>query len=830
MYMRNWLSQAESGFENWGRWVIRRPWWVLGAFVLVFGVLLTQLPKLQMDTSTEGFFRQDDPVLIEYERFKERFGSDKAVVLMIRPDDVFAPETLQALTSLHRDLEQELPYLDEVVSLVNVTSVRGEAEQLIVEDLLAEWPESQQARQALKERVLANPIYRDQLISEDGRLTAMVIRPNVMVLDTPEDFAQEDLLDFAADDEAVTEDLLDFGENSPNNSESELLNFADTPAESTADAHELTLAEESQLMAMIKGVTERYRSENFQIYLGGVVAMEATILESMLENMPRFTITALILIAVLLALVFRRISGVVLPLLTVLIALLSTVGLMAATGTPFTIISQILPSFLLAVSIGYSVHLLTIFYQQLQLGQSQPAAIVEALGHSGLAILITSLTTAGGLISFAGVGLAPVGDLGRFGAIGVLIAVLFTLAPLPALLSLLPIKVHQQQQQITAQQDSLMVCIGLYSIQNPRKILLVSSAVLGISFYSALQLEFDHNPIAWMPEGHDLRVSNEAINTEMKGASVAEVVVRSAEENALKSWEWMNALDQFNREAEATAVGALAVGKSTSMADTLKQIHQALNENRADFYAIPKDPALIAQELLLFENSGGDDLERQVNPLYTTARITIKMPWLNANQYAPVLQELRTKGERIFGSLGEFHLTGMIVLLAETVVLMIDSMLQSYLIAGLVITLLMVLMLGRLRLGLISMIPNFLPIVLGLGVMHWVGLPLDLMSILVGSIALGLAVDDTIHFFHNFQRYLQETGNPEEAVRRTLNTTGRAMLFTSVVLSIGFFSYTISEMNNLFSFGLITGLTILFAFLADLLVAPALMGLLHPKK
>jgi predicted RND superfamily exporter protein len=138
--------------------------------------------------------------------------------------------------------------------------------------------------------------------------------------------------------------------------------------------------------------------------------------------------------------------------------------------------------------------------------------------------------------------------------------------------------------------------------------------------------------------------------------------------------------------------------------------------------------------------------------------------------------------------------------------------------------------LGRLRLGLISMIPNFLPIVLGLGVMHWVGLPLDLMSILVGSIALGLAVDDTIHFFHNFQRYLQETGNPEEAVRRTLNTTGRAMLFTSVVLSIGFFSYTISEMNNLFSFGLITGLTILFAFLADLLVAPALMGLLHPKK
>ena len=797
--------------------------------MLLFMALLTQLPKLQLDTSTEGFFRQDDPVLIEYERFKERFGSDKAVVLMIRPDDVFSPETLKALTSLHRELEKELPYLDEVVSLVNVTSVRGEAEKLIVEDLLKDSPETSEARQELRARVLSNPIYRDQLISEDGRLTAMVIRPTVMVLDELELASQAELLDFATNDQSVTEDLTDFDENPPSTTADALLSFDEEPQQAT-NAHELTLEEESRLMAVLKSITGRYQSENFQIYLGGMIVMETTILASMLENMPRFTITALMLIAVLLALVFRRISGVILPLLTVVIALLSTVGLMAATGTPFTIISQILPSFLLAVSIGYSVHLLTIFYQQLQIGNSRQESIVEALGHSGLAVLITSLTTAGGLVSFAGVGLAPVGDLGRFGAIGVLIAVLFTLAPLPALLTILPIQANQKSEASKTQQDSLMVHFGVFSLYNPWKVLLVSGAVLGVSFFSALQLEFDHNPIAWMPEGHDLRVSNEAINTEMKGASVAEVVVRTSEENALKSWEWMNALDQFNREAEATKVGALAVGKSTSMADTLKQIHQALNENRADFYTIPKDPELIAQELLLFENSGGDDLERQVNPLYTTARITVKMPWLNANQYAPVLQELRNKGTQIFGGLGEFHLTGMVVLLAETMVLMIDSMLQSYLVAGLVITLLMILVLGRLRLGLISMIPNFLPIVLGLGVMHWVGLPLDLMSILVGSIALGLAVDDTIHFFHNFQRYFQETGDPEEAVRRTLNTTGRAMLFTSIVLSIGFFSYTISEMNNLFSFGLITGLTILFAFLADLLVAPALMGLLHPKK
>ncbi len=320
--MRKWLNLAELGFERWGRWVTRRPWWTLGVFMLLFMALLTQLPKLQLDTSTEGFFRQDDPVLIEYERFKERFGSDKAVVLMIRPDDVFSPETLKALTSLHRELEKELPYLDEVVSLVNVTSVRGEAEKLIVEDLLKDSPETSEARQELRARVLSNPIYRDQLISEDGRLTAMVIRPTVMVLDEPELASQAELLDFATNDQSLTEDLTDFDENSPSATADALLDFDEEPQQAT-NAHELTLEEESRLMAVLKSITGRYQSENFQIYLGGMIVMETTILASMLENMPRFTITALILIAVLLALVFRRISGVMLPLLTVVIALLS---------------------------------------------------------------------------------------------------------------------------------------------------------------------------------------------------------------------------------------------------------------------------------------------------------------------------------------------------------------------------------------------------------------------------------------------------------------------------------------------------------------------------
>ena len=151
----------------------------------------------------------------------------------------------------------------------------------------------------------------------------------------------------------------------------------------------------------------------------------------------------------------------------------------------------------------------------------------------------------------------------------------------------------------------------------------------------------------------------------------------------------------------------------------------------------------------------------------------------------------------------------------------------SYMIAGVVITLMMIFLLASLRLGLWSMIPNFLPILAGLGVMGMLDLPLDAMSLLVGSIAMGLAVDDTVNFMHNFRRYHLIHQDVRLAVEKPLTSTGRAILLTTIVLASGFFIFTISSMNNLISFGLITGLTIIVALLGDLLLAPALMSLIY---
>ena len=159
-----------------------------------------------------------------------------------------------------------------------------------------------------------------------------------------------------------------------------------------------------------------------------------------------------------------------------------------------------------------------------------------------------------------------------------------------------------------------------------------------------------------------------------------------------------------------------------------------------------------------------------------------------------------------------------------------EGMLISYLIAGVVITLLMIILLADIRLGLWSMIPNFLPILAGLGLMGLLDLPLDAMSILVGSIAIGLAVDDTVHFMHNFRRYQHIHQDIKVAVEKTLTSTGRAMLLTTINLSAGFFIFTFSSMNILFSFGLITGLAIMIALLGDFILAPAMMALIYKNQ
>ncbi len=815
--MKQIIAKIESRFEQLGHFIFARRWLVIMAALVVFAAMASQVPHIKIDTSNEAFFEPDDPVLTKYDEFREQFGRDEIVLVAIKPEDVFEEQFLQKLRAFHEELENEVPYLNEVVSLVNVTSIKGQADELQVKELLEDWPEDQAAIDVLKKDVLSNEFYRNLLVSEDGTFTTVVIRSNAFTGDGP----LGDELDFS--DELFEEE----NETDPESADSEKITGT---IHSTAER--LSDQQNTEFVSVIEDVVHRHNSEEFPTYVAGSPAMTGMIKSEMMRNIPRFTLAALVLIALLLLLLFRTPVGVFLPLLTVVLSLLSAIGLMSFSGTPFTVVTQILPSLLLAVGVGYSVHLLTIYFHHVQRNGDKENAIVYALGHSGLAILMTSLTTAGGLLSFVPSPLAPVSSLGLFGAIGVLLAVFYTLIFVPAMLAVLPIS-KKRVDKLTVRSslaDRVLSGFGTFSTNRPWTVVLGSTLLALVAIGGITQLRFSHDPIGWLPEDNSIRMATEVVDENLKGATSVEIVIDSGKMNGVKEPDFMRRLNEFNQYAEQWRNEKLFIGKSTSVADTLKQIHQALNENQPSFYTIPNDRELIAQELILFENSGSDDLENLVDSQFSQARVSVKASWADAGSYAELIRQLKTITSDIFSEAKDITVTGLIPLMARTIDFVMLSMSISYLIAALVITLFMIILLADWRLGLWSMIPNFLPILMGLGVMGMLDLPLDVASMLVGSIALGLAVDDTVHFLHNFRRYHHQSGSVSEAVSSTLNTAGKAMLFTTVALSIGFFVNTFASLKNIFSFGLITGFTIIMALFADLLLAPAMMKLIFSKK
>jgi predicted RND superfamily exporter protein len=458
--------------------------------------------------------------------------------------------------------------------------------------------------------------------------------------------------------------------------------------------------------------------------------------------------------------------------------------------------------------------------------------MADTLGHSGLPIVMTSVTTAAGLWSFSTSEVAPIADLGLYAGIGVMISLIYTLVLLPAIIAFLPIKSKKEKSvKYDARIDRLLTSMADFAVTRAKPIVAVSFVVLVVMLASALNIGFHHNPMKWMPESWEIRQATDLMDRDMRGSSNMEVVIDTGQPNGLYEPAMMQALNNLQASLLTVSIPAGSVGKTTSLADILKETNQALHENRKDYYSIPDNRDLIAQELLLFENSGSDDMENFVDSQFSKARLTVKIPWMDAGSTTEMANLVQQHIDREFAGLDvQTHVTGLSAMMGRTQDAAIKSTQKSYLIAAVVITLFMMLVLSSVKIGLIAMLPNFLPIIIGIGTMAALNIPFDTFTMLVGSIALGLAVDDTIHTFHNFRRYHHDSGNVRTATRNTLLTTGRAITVTSIVLALGFYIFMTATMKNLIIFGALTGSTIVLALLADFFLGPALMTLLYKGK
>jgi len=792
--------RIESKFESAGRWVYDNKFKTLFFVLILIVGFFSQLKHLSIDTSSEGFLHDNDPTLIAYNEFREQFGRDEVILLAIKTPDVFQNSFLEKLTEFHNELEENVPFLDDMNSLINARNTRGEGDSLIVEDLFETLPGNMQEMQMKKELVLNSHLYSNLIISEDAAFTAVMIQTSA----------------YSGEHQEV--DILEgFDDTLPGDTQPESRKF-------------LTDAENSQIVNKVAEIVSKYRSDDFEIYSAGSPVVINAIKRAMQHDMQTFTKFSLLTIAIILFFLFRRVSGVFMPLIVVILTLLSTFATMAATGTAIKLPTQILPSFLLAVGVAASVHLLAVFFRYYNREANKREAIAHALGHSGLAIAMTGLTTAASLLSFSASEVAPIADLGKFAAAGVLISLIYTLILIPALIALLPIKHKQDNKTQTRNQamDKLLLWMTHISTTHHKLILSIAAIAFVVSLFGLMKISFYHNPLKWLPESWESRQATELVDEKMKGSGFIEVVINTGEVNGLYEPAVMQTLESINEKINTLKSEHMFVGKTISVLDILKESNRALNENNEDFYRIPTNKQLIAQELLLFENSGSDDLEDFVDSQLSMARLSIKTPWADAASNARFVELIEAELEaKLNGQ--TYYVTGMGSLFSRTLDAAINSTKISYVIAVIVITFMMIALLGHIKLGLVSMIPNLLPILFSIGIMGYFAMPLDMFTMLIGSIAIGLVVDDTIHFMHNFQRYFHRYGNVERAVQETLLTTGRAIVVTTIVLCLGFFIFMAASMENVFRFGLITGTTIILALLADLFLAPALMKLIYGK-
>ncbi|MCP4694778.1 MAG: MMPL family transporter, partial [Desulfobacterales bacterium] len=695
-------------------------------------------------------------------------------------------------------LEDAVPYLDDISSLVNGRVVRAEGDTLIVEDLMKQPPETVEALRRVHALIERQPLYENLLVSRDRSIVSILIRAEAVI---------------ESEEEEV---LTGFEEGEP--------------SETASAPNYLSNEENVEIYDAIHQITAKYQGRGIEFYYAGTPAFVAEMQKGIEKDLGLMTPLSFLMVTLFLLILFRRVSGVVYPLLTVVLSLLSTLGIMAMIHIPFTNVSAILPMFLIVVGIGDSVHILTIFFRNYREIGDKRQALIQAVSRAGLPVLMTSVTTACGLLSFSAADVATVAHLGTVGPAGVMLAFFYTVVLLPALIAIFPMKrgkpVPKGKRPLV---DRTFAAISRVTTRRPVMVTVISAIIVAAAGYSALSVRFSHNALTWFPEDSSIRMSTELLNKVNGGTVMLEVTVEAGEENALYDPDLVRRLDEAAAYISGLNVHGIQASKAWSIADVLKEINRALHEDKEEAYRTPDTRKMIAQQLVLFESSGSDDLEDVADSPLQTGRLSILAPFTDSVLYKDYIEKV---GEYLAERFPDekVTLTGHIALFMRITKNFITSMAKSYVFALLVITFLMVLMIGRLRVGLMSMFVNVAPIIVIFGVMGLHGIPLDMATILLGSIVLGLVVDDTIHFFHHFRASYEATSDVEIAVRETLLSTGRALAITSMVLCGGFFIFMTSYLSCYQRFGLLVGCAVILALAADFFLAPALLTLAHRKK
>jgi predicted RND superfamily exporter protein len=780
---------------------------IFAAFLLAI-ILSAPLFRLQVDPSIKNYLQKDDPYAVDYERFKDVFGSDERIVIGVRSSDIFARNSLERLRGLHRALANDIPYVGKVQSIVSVPYFYGERDNIRTGRLLDNWPESEENRKALVERILSVPGYRGSFYTEDRTFAVIVltIRKGAEQKVIGQG-SYEDVL--AGFEKGVSR--VQIGDEKPDN------------------AGRLSRKENDLLVDRVHALIKEYQGDDFQLYVSGLPLYKKFVRETIVQDSTKFICFSVLVVALLLFFVFKRISAVVLPFIVVAASLGSTMGLFTFFDRQVNSVTTIFPSLLIAVGVSSCVHVLSLFFQHLRKGANRTDAIRLSLEHSGFTIFIANLTTAAGVFSFSAAQVAPVANLGIFGGIGVLLSLFYTLFLMPAMLAIIPMTTKPMSRAPLSSLNMVLDRIARFAVTHARLVIFFCIALSLSAAPGLLHLRLSHNPLEWLPEKTPVRVATSLLDQHFGGIVNVEIIVDSQVSDGFRSTAWQKKLEALVDGLQGVSTEEVQLGKTLALPDMIKLVNWSIQGSGLQGYSLPDNKDMLAQELLLLELSSSSILSEMVDPSFRYGRITLHVPWVDAVSYGRFLKKIEDGCRSILGSNTPFTVTGHIPLLSRTVYVTLKSMVTSYLIAGIVITILIIFLLGNLQCGLVSIVPNLFPIVVALGVLGWLDVPMDMLTMLVGCIAFGLIVDDTIHFMYNFHRYYMIDGRVEDAVHKTIQTSGRAMFITSMILIAATLVLMMSPIHTIRNFGMAMGMTIFIALFADIVLAPALMAVIYNK-
>ncbi len=896
--MEKLLITLSDAFAQVPNRVLRYKHFVLSGLIVISLLMVWGIfTRTELDMTTDSFLDQEDPSMLALNEYRRQFGSDDSVFLVYRAKDgdVFSRESLLAIQQLTDDLRywqqlrpedypdaingidldfNELNHVRRVQSIANLRFQENQGDTLLSNRLVPEQlPESDDELATIKARALNQQDYLLAFYSADARYGAVMIQtdfgaqpvegyePAVNATDIVLDDSFIDFDAFAADDSFD----LDFDESA----QIQEVSFEPVDMLGYTNFHLMT-----------KALYEKY-DEQFEFFPVGNPPM----MEFMMDTLSQMQVLGLVMILIftlLLYILFRSFSAVLWPMVTIAASMAWTWGFTVWLGVTISQMISLTVLLVFAVGIADCVHVMSAYFSFRRQGDDHYDALSKSYGKTGLAIMVTTITTMAGVLALTTSELVPIQVFGMMSAFGVVMAFFFTLVLLPILLDLwhpgapaaddasLADRLGDRWNRLsnsTKTGTALVYVVAVYMMlgpwvgtyitvislltyvvvnwqlailsavpnfvaRRPWLVLSVFAGLFALCSYGMTLIRIDSNMTELTKEGSAIRVAYETVDENMAGAMSMVIMVDTHTSDGLYNPRLMQAMDQLQNRIETRYSDQ--VTRTNSLANIVKDTYQIMSDDDPAYYRVPDDAQMISQLLYLFNSANPEDRRALVSDDYSRSHISLNIYNAGSYQYQRFFEEISQEIDEVFGPLEsefpelEVYLTGSMALLMRMADEVANSQFSSFTFAIAVISVIMIITLGSFQGGIMAMIPNMIPALLGFGLMGLLGIALDTDTLLIAPLIIGIAVDDTIHFMTHYRVELIRTGSISESLVSTIRDVGQAVMFTTMVLGLGFALLSFSDYLGMAKMGFFGSAAIFVALLCDLFLIPAMIIIFKP--